>query len=193
MSAYIYAIKNLVNNKMYIGSTKALNNRKYEHSYKLKKGNHHSIHLQRSYDKYGKDKFAFYILEECSKENRALREIYNIEYYKTYQREFGYNIYEPDETKFKCSDITKQKMQYATVLNGKCISVKAYDIKTSTLIGTYCSMNECANILGMKSATVSEIVRHKRKSYKGMTFLSAEEPYNYVSSNKQREMSKYYK
>ena len=49
----IYFIRNKINNKIYVGSSKNLYNREKEHFSDLRKGKHHNIYLQRAYDKYG--------------------------------------------------------------------------------------------------------------------------------------------
>lgn len=59
----IYVIKNLINNKVYIGSSKNLTRRKNRHFLELKKQIHHNNYLQNSYNKYGKTAFVFHILE----------------------------------------------------------------------------------------------------------------------------------
>ncbi len=70
----IYKILNKSNNKCYIGSTINFNDRRNLHFSKLKRGKHHSIILQRAYDKYGIDNFEFIILEECENDNLLERE-----------------------------------------------------------------------------------------------------------------------
>ncbi len=65
MSSGIYKIINLVNNKSYIGSAVNLKRRQQEHFQRLLTNTHHNQHLQRAYDKYGKDQFKFEILLEC--------------------------------------------------------------------------------------------------------------------------------
>jgi group I intron endonuclease len=62
----IYRIKNLRNNKCYYGSSKNIEKRFKTHLSQLKKGNHHNIHLQRSWDKYGENYFVFEVVEECN-------------------------------------------------------------------------------------------------------------------------------
>lgn len=64
--ACIYQIKNLVNNKIYIGSTQKENSyaRKSEHFCKLKSNTHNNKHLQSSFNKYGEENFLYEILEE---------------------------------------------------------------------------------------------------------------------------------
>lgn len=64
----IYQIRNKKNNKKYIGSAKNLNERKYYHFYYLNKNIHHNIHLQRSWNRYGKENFIFEPLFICSEE-----------------------------------------------------------------------------------------------------------------------------
>src|ERR1700741_641563 len=89
--AYIYGIKNCLNNKLYIGSTKRLDKRKYEHFRQLKNGKHKNSHLQRSYNENGKDVFHFYLIEECQDIDRKEKELFYIEKFKTYDKNLGYN------------------------------------------------------------------------------------------------------
>jgi hypothetical protein len=189
MKTYIYAIKNVVNNKMYIGSSKSIKNRQYEHFYQLKNNKHHSSHFQKSYNKYGKDKFFFYILEECTIENRKEREIYYINLYKTSERNFGYNTHEPNESNFKCSDKTKQLISDKNISK---ISIDCYDL-LGNFINNYPSINNCARSLNFKSNIISEIINNKRKSYKGYTFVKKGKLFNYVKSSMVRNMDNFYK
>ena len=64
----IYRIICKVNNKQYIGSACNIQIRKQNHFSYLKRNKHHSILLQRAYNKYGKDNFYFEILAYCPKE-----------------------------------------------------------------------------------------------------------------------------
>lgn len=64
----VYKISNKVTLCFYIGSSKDIKNRWRQHRFLLRKGQHHSPHLQRSWDKHGEDSFSFEILEECSVE-----------------------------------------------------------------------------------------------------------------------------
>jgi group I intron endonuclease len=60
----IYSIINLINNKKYVGSAINFKKRKQIHLSDLRNGTHHSITLQRSWEKYGEDNFVFIVLEE---------------------------------------------------------------------------------------------------------------------------------
>src|SRR4030043_1535776 len=61
----IYQIRNLMHNTVYIGQSSDLNARRYKHFYDLQKGIHENSHLQRSFNKYGKDNFVFEIVILC--------------------------------------------------------------------------------------------------------------------------------
>lgn len=68
----IYEIKNIANNKIYIGSSNNVYKRKREHFSSLRNGTHCNEHLQRAYNLYGKNNFKFKIVEICE-ENDLLK------------------------------------------------------------------------------------------------------------------------
>jgi predicted GIY-YIG superfamily endonuclease len=76
-NGYIYAIKNIQNNKLYIGSTNNFVLRKDTHLYKLRHNDHHCSHLQNAWNKYGANSFEFIILEKF--ENISRSDLYKIE------------------------------------------------------------------------------------------------------------------
>lgn len=86
----IYQIRNLVNGKVYVGSTVNLHRRALAHFNKLQHHNHHSIKLQRAYNKYGLDKLTFEVLEYVEEENLLEREQYYIDTLEAVSN--GYNI-----------------------------------------------------------------------------------------------------
>ena len=116
----IYMAKNILNNKVYIGSTRNLRRRINNHMWNINNHKHRNIHFQNSVNKYGWDNFYFIILEECEEKNNiAEREQFWIEYYKSYKKDNGYNK-QPvaysnkgnklsDETKLKISKAFKGK------------------------------------------------------------------------------------
>lgn len=71
---YIYIIRNKENEKFYLGSTKDPYKRKLRHFNELRKDKHHSIHLQRAFNKYGEENFEFIIIETCIFTNYIIRE-----------------------------------------------------------------------------------------------------------------------
>ena len=62
-SSGIYSIRNLINNKIYIGSAINLCNRKSQHFSSLKNNKHYNTHLQKAYNKYKKENFEFEVIE----------------------------------------------------------------------------------------------------------------------------------
>lgn len=71
----IYQIKNLLENKIYIGSTIQVDIRRRQHFNMLRKGEHHCKPLQNAFNKYGEVNFEFLTLEELdSQESMISRE-----------------------------------------------------------------------------------------------------------------------
>jgi len=59
----VYVIENLVNGKKYVGSAaRSFRERWNTHKCVLRKGSHHSKHLQRAFNKHGEENFKFNIL-----------------------------------------------------------------------------------------------------------------------------------
>lgn len=68
MAAGVYAITNNMTGTRYIGSSTNIVSRLAQHLAMLKKGKHHSVYLQRAWNKYGEFVFEFKtlaILEDC--------------------------------------------------------------------------------------------------------------------------------
>lgn len=84
----IYKITNLVNNKVYIGQTvTSLKERWQGHCYKQG-----CVLMHNAIKKYGRDSFTQEVIEEVPVEDLNSRETFWVKYYKSYQKEFGYNI-----------------------------------------------------------------------------------------------------
>lgn len=87
----IYAIKNIKNNKVYIGSTRtSFKSRLESHEFRLKANNHENIYLQRAYNK-DKKFFEFRILFICDKNDEFEWEQRAFNLYQPFQ-ERGYNM-----------------------------------------------------------------------------------------------------
>lgn len=92
MKSGIYLITNVVNGKMYVGSSKSITKRKYSHFYQLEQKKHGNPHLQSSHDIYGKSAFHFEILEYCNIENLREREDWWIVLLGSRDPDKGYNL-----------------------------------------------------------------------------------------------------
>lgn len=70
-SCGVYIISNKVDSRIYIGSATKFRRRFLDHQEMLRKGKHHSKHLQAFVDKYGVDKLEFNLVYECSSRSSA--------------------------------------------------------------------------------------------------------------------------
>lgn len=121
----IYKIQNIINNKVYIGSTgKSFKSRFIQHKSELTNNKHGNPHLQSSYNKYGPDAFVFEIVEICE-ECIINREKFFIDEFQACNKERGFNINEnPDkpcsfnlEVRTKISNTLKEKYKKGEIVN----------------------------------------------------------------------------
>lgn len=91
----IYQIRNLVNGKVYVGSSYNVASRWVEHQHDLRKNEHRNQRLQNSFNKYGEDNFVYEVLEiieSNDKEEQFKREQYWINAKDSCNKKKGYNI-----------------------------------------------------------------------------------------------------
>ncbi|WP_019534207.1 GIY-YIG nuclease family protein [Paenibacillus ginsengihumi] len=106
----IYKIECLANGKVYIGQTKNRRKRWDEHKYELRRGIHHSTHLQRAWRKFGEANFKFTVVEQCSQEAADERERHWIDFYDSTNKMKGFNLENGGNRHKKLSDETRQKI-----------------------------------------------------------------------------------
>lgn len=181
----IYSITNTTNNKRYIGSASYYDKRLGTHVSKLNRGIHWNKHLQNAWNK-SKESFIFEILE---REVITLdeREQYWIDFYKSCDRLFGYNlacnainknkgIKRSDEfkanlsLKFKGRKLSNEQVEImkrkATETYGVKIKIYTKDFK---LVGRFASLSEASrfskiSIAAIKKQCKKEVVK-KPKSF----------------------------
>jgi group I intron endonuclease len=91
MDSGIYGIRNLVNNKVYVGKSCRMNKRWSKHKKLLKEGSHPNSHLQSAYNKYGLESFEFRTIEVCEESLLDQSEVYWINYFNSTNPNCGYN------------------------------------------------------------------------------------------------------
>ena len=87
----VYKIVNIINGKIYIGSSKDIDRRWNEHIRVLELNTHNNQHLQNAWNKYGRNNFKFEVIEQCDEDKQFEREQYYIDLYSPFQDK-GYNI-----------------------------------------------------------------------------------------------------
>lgn len=75
----VYAICCTLNERRYVGSSANVSKRWSRHRHMLRRGKHHSPHLQNAWNKYGEDAFEFVVLEECPVETLIEREQWHMD------------------------------------------------------------------------------------------------------------------
>ena len=89
----IYVITNIVNGKLYIGSTTNTYDRFISHKSKLNLSKHDNTYLQKSYEKYGNEFFEFRILELLDlNSNLEEKEQFWIDKLQSSDKNVGYNL-----------------------------------------------------------------------------------------------------
>jgi hypothetical protein len=73
---FIYKIQNKITGKCYVGSTLDKKSRWLDHKKRLIGNNHHSLKLQRAWNKYGLDNFSFDGIAECFESQRSIKEAF---------------------------------------------------------------------------------------------------------------------
>lgn len=126
---YIYMIKNIINNKVYIGQTKRHYKKRFsDHINHLKKNKHGNCHLQAAWNKYGQDAFEFIIVDKVVFQTGLNNlETFWISFYKANDSEYGYNLTTGGESPTinaesikKISEALKGKPTWNKGLKGIC-------------------------------------------------------------------------
>lgn len=112
----VYYIRNITNDKVYVGSSVDIKKRWRKHIKGLKDNKYHSPHLQNAWNKYGEENFAFYIKEIVIFDDiLRKREGYWQNYYRSYDDEYGYNLMWVNENGIvHHSEETRKKMSIAS-------------------------------------------------------------------------------
>lgn len=112
----VYQIRNVVTNKVYVGSSINAEGRGKQHFGLLRKGNHHSRRLQEAWNKYGEINFVFEILQICSDEDLRRLEQRYIDKLKAYTN--GYNTHPEATITYMPSEI-RERMSVSAKRVGK--------------------------------------------------------------------------
>jgi group I intron endonuclease len=162
----IYKIINLLNNKLYIGSsTNKIQRRFSSHIQLLLNNKHHAVYLQNSFNKNNQnfENYKFEIIELVEPINCIEREQYYIDLYKSYIPKFGYNI---SPTAGNCLGV-KHTLENKIKLFEKLRTLNDDEIiNIITLYNNKVSYKEISEKLGIKRSMIISIIKNKYKYVK---------------------------
>lgn len=174
----IYSIKNIINNKRYIGSSIHLLTRLRVHFQFLRNNKHYNSKLQRSYNKYGKDNFITEILEEFEYDNSNIqfeREQYYIDKYDSFKNGLNesptaYNgtlVKWSEERKIKVSKILSETRKgikpsnFTEMQKTRWRPISEYE--SGKFIRTYKSTTEAGRVLNIDYRLIHNVLKNKVK------------------------------
>ena len=102
----VYMIKNILNNKCYIGSAKNIKHRLRQHLRDLLSEKHINKYLLRAFNKYGQDSFVYTILEKCDEDRHAILNAEQV--YLNMSPEYNYMKIAGTTTGYKHTEKTKK-------------------------------------------------------------------------------------
>jgi len=104
-----------LNGKKYIGSTVNGYTRFCDHQANLRRGKHHSIILQRAWNKYGEDAFVFEIVEHTTLETLLQRE----QHYLDQQPEYNASLIAGPKTRLGMKSSPEHRANQSKALKGR--------------------------------------------------------------------------
>lgn len=182
----IYCIRNQINEKIYIGSTKiSFQVRKNKHLNLLRKKLHYNEHLQNAWNYYGENSFSFEILLICLPNECEKYEGEFIKLYSSNKREFGYNIacvssykYEYEMSETHNNEKSVRKIEKGKLINGLESNERGLPkpFKVYDLNGNFIDEYESAKDFSIKNnikarGTLSGILRRRELKYKNNIVL----------------------
>lgn len=167
----IYCIKCLVSGREYIGSSKDMYNRLFQHRNKLRKKVHQNMYLQNAYNKYKEENFEISILEYCEEIILTEREQYYID-----TRNPQYNITRlvernilSQESRDKISKTLKEGYKSGKILSFSEKPIYVYDV-LGNYITEFPSLKSCSKGLNVHQSSIIRVTKGDAKQMKGFQF-----------------------
>jgi group I intron endonuclease len=156
----IYEIRCVATGKRYVGSAVRIAKRWRHHREALRGGRHHSLHLQRAWDKYGEAAFDFVVLMPCEKCELLTQEQRLMDFYRAADSEHGYNINPTAGSPLGRKFTPEQSAAHSERMKGKPVSDDARRQISASLMGN-------KRRLGHRSGpeTIERLREASRKTY----------------------------
>lgn len=116
----IYCIENIISHKRYIGQSSNIERRWRDHVTKLANGSHDNDYLQRSWNKYGREAFSFYVVKICNIEELNREEVKYIALFNSYNK--GFNLTKGGEGTRGCFHSDEYKQMMSDKFKGRKLS-----------------------------------------------------------------------
>ena len=194
----IYMLLNKINGKRYIGSSKNLRARLWEHRSLLRHNKHINQHLQNAWNKYGEINFDYSIIEFCDENIRYEKEQFYVDAIKPEYNISIVNVEMPDvslESRQKLSETRKRKMATGEIAltNNKHIFVY---YKDGSFVGEWVSIRKAAASLHLRNNHISEVLHGRYSQYKGYKFFLEKqekvEPFEKLTNSGKIERRKWF-
>lgn len=185
----LYLIKNLINGKVYVGSTQtSFVVRKRKHLSLFRRNLHYNEYLQNDWNYYGENNFSFEILKIVPPQECLKAEGLTIKLYSSHQRKYGYNIASTSSFKIKYKisanhneEKSCRKRDKAKTINGLTSKerglskpFKIYNLN-GNLIKEYSGASEyLKNNPGSKSH-ISNVLSKRKLFYKNQIILFSDQ------------------
>jgi len=162
VNGIIYLIRNLINNKLYVGQTKfSIDTRWKQHCRKAKRKP--TTHFEHAINKYGEGNFSR-IQIDCSDSLKELdnKEIHWINFYKTSDSSIGYNTLVGGSMRFEylTKERQKESVEKLCLSNGKGW-FDVYDYRNSNFVGTWCNTHEASRVLNVAQQNISHCLSNR--------------------------------
>lgn len=144
MKSGIYQIRYLDSGKVYVGSAVYLAQRRRIHMHHLRTSRHHSVKLQRAYNKHGEDAFVFEVLELVDRSALIEREQFWIDKLNSYNA--GYNALPLAGSNAGMKLSEEQKEHLRKINTGKTHSAETIAKMRTSALERQRTPEHCANI-----------------------------------------------
>lgn len=144
----IYCIKNLYNNKIYIGQSSNIKYRMRKHKECLNGLRHHNYYLQQDWVNYGEKYFVFELLQECNTDELDELEKFYIKKYNN----FIYNQTSGGESNYTRSDKTKNMVLMSQDTRREVYQINIY----GKIINKFLSIRDACRKTGITRDSISK-------------------------------------
>lgn len=187
----IYGITNLINDKKYIGQSIDIYKRWKDHIDALEENKHYNVHLQRSWNLYGKENFHFSILEECPVEELNQKEMFYVDKFDAYYNGYNQTLGGDGSVGYQHSETIIEKMKQIQSERFKDIKnrermCEAHDFESKpiyqidfngNIVQEWSSVNWAAKMLNLNAIAICNALkrRQRKKTYNGYIWIYVDE------------------